>query len=100
MGDSPSFFDVWIARGMTGIHSSKSPKTGAGTLPETFWNDDKVRARLAAANTWKWFACWHGVTSFTAKPLLDVRIRFRARGPGECFQVEPKLFAKNMWTNG
>jgi len=46
------------------------------------------------------FACWNGVTAFTAKPLLEGFIKFRARGPGECFQGEPKLFAKDMWAKG
>ena len=56
--------------------------------------------RLADSKPFQVFARWNGVTSFTAKPLLDGHIRLRAREPSECFQSEPKLFAKDMWANG
>ncbi|KAH6642466.1 alpha-1,3-mannosyltransferase CMT1 [Boeremia exigua] len=101
VGENPTFYDVWIARGMTGDTFFKIPEDGSWDFAwNLFWNDDKARARLAAAKPFQVFACWNGVTSFTAKPLLDGRIKFRARGPGECFQGEPKLFAKDMWANG
>lgn len=101
VGDNPTFYDVWIARGMTGDTFFKIPQDGSWDFAwNLFWNDDKARGRLAAAKAFQVFACWNGVTSFTAKPLLDGRISFRARGPGECFQGEPKLFAKDMWTEG
>ncbi|KAJ4992102.1 alpha-1,3-mannosyltransferase CMT1 [Stagonosporopsis vannaccii] len=101
VGDNPTFYDVWIARGMTGDTFFRIPEDGSWDFAwNLFWNDDKARARLAAAQPFQVFACWNGVTSFTAKPLLDGRIKFRARGPGECFQGEPKLFAKDMWAKG
>jgi alpha-1,3-mannosyltransferase len=101
VGDNPTFYDVWIARGMTGDLFFNIPEDGSWDFAwNLFWNDDKARARLAAAKPFQVFACWNGVTAFTAKPLLDRRIKFRARGPGECFQGEPKLFAKDMWANG
>ncbi|KAJ4322193.1 hypothetical protein N0V94_002541 [Neodidymelliopsis sp. IMI 364377] len=101
VGDNPTFYDVWIARGMTGDSFFRIPKDGSWDFAwNLFWNDDKARARLAAAKPFQVFACWNGVTAFTAKPLLDGRIKFRARGPGECFQGEPKLFAKDMWAKG
>jgi alpha-1,3-mannosyltransferase len=101
VGDNPTFYDVWIARGMTGDLFFNIPENGSWDFAwNLFWNDDKARARLAAAKPFQVFACWNGVTAFTAKPLLDGRIKFRARGPGECFQGEPKLFAKDMWAKG
>ncbi|KAF1969437.1 hypothetical protein BU23DRAFT_539558 [Bimuria novae-zelandiae CBS 107.79] len=101
VGDNPTFYDVWIARGMTGDTFFKIPDDGSWDFAwNLFWNDDKARARLAAAKPFQVFSCWNGVTAFTAKPLLDGRIRFRARGPGECFQGEPKLFAKDLWAKG
>lgn len=101
VGDNPTFYDVWIARGMTGDLFFHIPQDGSWDFAwNLFWNDDKARARLAAAKPFQVFACWNGVTAFTAKPLLDGRIRFRARRPDECFQGEPKLFAKDMWVEG
>jgi alpha-1,3-mannosyltransferase len=101
VGDNPTFYDVWIARGMTGDLFFNIPEDGSWDYAwNLFWNDDKAHARFAAAKPFQVFACWNGVTAFTAKPLLDGRIKFRARGPGECFQGEPKLFAKDMWANG
>jgi alpha-1,3-mannosyltransferase len=101
VGDNPTFYDVWIARSMTGDLFFNIPEDGSWDFAwNLFWNDDKARARLAAAKPFQVFACWNGVTAFTAKPLLDGSIRFRARGPGECFQGEPKLFAKDMWVKG
>ncbi|KAH3906113.1 hypothetical protein HBH56_208660 [Parastagonospora nodorum] len=101
VGDNPTFYDVWIARGMTGDLFFNIPEDGSWDYAwNLFWNDGKARARLAAMKPFQVFACWNGVTAFTAKPLLDGRIKFRAHGPGECFQGEPKLFAKDMWANG
>jgi len=31
---------------------------------------------------------------------MEKKIRFRAHKEDECFQGEPKLFAKDMWFNG
>ena len=101
VGDNPTFYDVWIARGMTGDLFFNIPEDGSWDYAwNLFWNDEKARVRLAAMKPFQVFACWNGVTAFTAKPLLDGRIKFRAHGPGECFQGEPKLFAKDMWANG
>jgi alpha-1,3-mannosyltransferase len=99
VGNNPTFYDVWIARGMTGDLFFNIPDDGSWDFAwNLFWNDGKTRAQLAAVKPFQVFACWNGVTAFTAKPLLDGHIRFRARGPGECFQGEPNLFAKDMWT--
>ncbi|KAI8933748.1 hypothetical protein NX059_009462 [Plenodomus lindquistii] len=101
VGDNPTFYDVWIARGMTGDTFFRIPEDGSWDFAwNLFWNDDKARARLSASKPFQVFACWNGVTAFTAKPLLDGSIRFRARREGECFQGEPKLFAKDLWANG
>lgn len=101
VGDNPTFYDVWIARGMTGDTFFKIPEDGSWDFAwNLFWNDNKARARLASAKPFQVFACWNGVTAFTAKPLLDGSIKFRAHYSGECFQGEPKLFAKDMWAKG
>ena len=38
--------------------------------------------------------------TFTAKPLIEDNIRFRSSRKSECFQGEPKLFAKELWYHG
>jgi alpha-1,3-mannosyltransferase len=101
VGEHPTFYDVWIARGMTGDLFFDIPEDGSwDSAWNLFWNDDKARTALHASKPFQVFACWNGVTAFTAKPLLDGRIMFRSSVPGECFQGEPKLFAKDMWANG
>lgn len=101
VGENPTFYDVWIARGMTGDTFFKIPEDGSWEFAwNLFWNDDTARSGLAAMKPFQVFACWNGVTTFTAKPLLDGSIKFRAHEEGECFQGEPKLFAKDMWAKG
>ncbi|KAI4711596.1 hypothetical protein J4E89_004162 [Alternaria sp. Ai002NY15] len=65
-----------------------------------FHNDPKAHARWSSSKPFQVFACWNGITAFTAKPLMEKKIKFRAHKEGECFQGEPKLFAKDMWFNG
>lgn len=101
VGEHPTFYDVWIARGMTGDTFFRIPEDGSWDFAwNLFWNDDKSRARLAASKPFQVFSCWNGVTAFTAKPLLDGTVKFRSNKEGECFQGEPKLFAKDLWANG
>jgi alpha-1,3-mannosyltransferase len=101
VGEHPTFYDVWIARGMTGDLFFDIPDDGSwDSAWNLFWNDAKARTAYHASKPFQVFACWNGVTAFTAKPLLDWRIKFRSSEPGECFQGEPKLFAKDMWAQG
>ncbi|OSS52851.1 hypothetical protein B5807_02449 [Epicoccum nigrum] len=101
VGEHPTFYDVWIARGMTGDTFFRIPEDGSWDFAwNLFWNDDKARTRLAASKPFQVFSCWNGVTAFTAKPLLDGTMKFRSHKEGECFQGEPKLFAKDLWANG
>jgi alpha-1,3-mannosyltransferase len=101
VGDNPTFYDVWIARGMTGDLFFRIPEDGSWDFAwDLFWNDQKSKVRLSASKPFQVFSCWNGVTAFTAKPLMDKKIKFRAHREGECFQGEPKLFAKDMWFHG
>lgn len=102
VGETPSFYDVWIARGMTGDTFFRIPAENPtwDFAWDLFWNDDKARTRLAASKPFQVFSCWNGVTAFTAKPLMDGSVKFRSHKEGECFQGEPKLFAKDLWANG
>jgi alpha-1,3-mannosyltransferase len=101
VGDNPTFYDVWIARGMTGDLFFNIPENGSWDYAwNLFWNDPKAHARWANSKPFQVFACWNGITTFTAKPLMENKIEFRAHKEGECFQGEPKLFAKDMWFHG
>ncbi|RAR16233.1 glycosyltransferase family 69 protein [Stemphylium lycopersici] len=101
VGDNPTFYDVWIARGMTGDLFFDIPESGSwDNAWNLFWNDEKSHTRLAASKPFQVFSCWNGVTAFTAKPLMEKKIKFRAHNDGECYQGEPKLFAKDMWFHG
>ncbi|USP73784.1 glycosyltransferase family 69 protein [Curvularia clavata] len=101
VGEHPTFYDVWIARGMTGDLFFNIPEDGSWDYAwDLFWNDQKSKARLSASKAFQVFACWNGVTAFTAQPLMEGKIRFRAHREEECFQGEPKLFAKDMWFHG
>jgi alpha-1,3-mannosyltransferase len=101
VGDNPTFYDVWIARGMTGDLFFNIPEDGNwDSAWNLFWNDPKAHARWSSSKPFQVFSCWNGITAFNAKPLMEKKIKFRSRKEGECFQGEPKLFAKDMWFNG
>jgi alpha-1,3-mannosyltransferase len=100
-GPEPFFYDVWIARGITGDTFFEITETGgwdrAGDL---FWNDEASRARLQKFLPFQVFACWNGATVFPTAAILKSQIRFRAGYQDECFSGEPQFFCKDMWVNG
>lgn len=101
VGDNPTFYDVWIARGMTGDLFFNIPEDGSwDNAWNLFHNDPKAHARWSSSKPFQVFSCWNGITAFTAKPLMEKKIKFRAHKENECFQGEPNLFAKDMWFNG
>ncbi|KAF1837353.1 alpha-1,3-mannosyltransferase CMT1 [Decorospora gaudefroyi] len=101
VGDIPTFYDVWIARGMTGDSFFEIPENGSwDSAWNLFWNDEKAHSRWANSKPFQVFACWNGITAFTAKLLMEKKIAFRAHKENECYQGEPKLFAKDMWFHG
>lgn len=101
VGHDPTFYDVWIARGMTGDSFFDIPEDGNwNSAWNLFWNDPKARERLQAHKPFQVFSCWNGATAFTAKPILERKIRFRGPVKNECYQGEPKLFCKEMWLSG
>ncbi|KAI4697648.1 uncharacterized protein J4E84_000780 [Alternaria hordeiaustralica] len=101
VGDNPTYYDVWIGRGMTGDLFFNIPEDGSwDNAWNLFYNDPKSQARWSTSKPFQVFSCWNGITAFTAKPLMEKKIKFRTHKEGECFQGEPKLFAKDMWFNG
>ncbi|KAF2730042.1 hypothetical protein EJ04DRAFT_474474, partial [Polyplosphaeria fusca] len=101
VGPDPTFYDVWIARGMTGDTFFRIPDDGSWDRAwDLFWNDEGAREAWGAGRPFQVFSCWNGVAVFTAEPLMRGKVGFRGSGEGECWQGEPKLFAKDMWWRG
>jgi alpha-1,3-mannosyltransferase len=101
VGRDPTFYDVWIARGMNGDSFFDIPEDGNwNSAWNLFWNNPESRDRLNTGRPFQVFSCWNGATALTAKPLLEQKITFRSRYRNECYQGEPQLFCKDMWHLG
>jgi alpha-1,3-mannosyltransferase len=58
VGDSPTFYDVWIARSMTGDFFFNIPENVSWDYAcDLFWNDPKAHARWASSKPFQVFAC-------------------------------------------
>ncbi|KAH6695172.1 alpha-1,3-mannosyltransferase CMT1 [Plectosphaerella plurivora] len=102
VGPDPTFYDVWVARGINGDSFFEIPQDGSWDRAwHLFWNDPSSKARLAATRPFQVFSCWNGATAFSAGPLLGPKgIRFRDIREGECGQGEPQIFCKDLWYKG
>jgi alpha-1,3-mannosyltransferase len=101
VGADPTFYDVWIARDMNGDTFFNIPADGNwNSAWNLFWNNPNAQTRYHSQKPFQTFSCWNGGAAFTAKPLLEQKIRFRDAYPGECYQGEPELFCKDMWHIG
>lgn len=101
VGPDPTFYDVWIARGMNGDSFFNIPPDGNwNSAWNLFWNNPTAQDRQRSGRPFQVFSCWNGAITFTAKPLIEGKLKFRGSHLSECFQGEPKIFAKEMWYNG
>jgi alpha-1,3-mannosyltransferase len=101
VGPDPTFYDVWVARGMNGDSFFNIPEDGSwNSAWNLFWNDPETLVRYNAHKPLQVFSCWNGATAFTAKPLLEQKMKFRSKFGDECYQGEPQLFCKEMWHLG
>lgn len=101
VGEGPTFNDVGVARGMTGDTFFNIPPDGSlESAWNLLWDDPKAHSRLLQSKPFQVFACWNGIAAFTAQPLMQKKVAFRAHKDGECIQGESKLFAKDMWFHG
>ncbi|KAL8923555.1 MAG: hypothetical protein Q9208_004501 [Pyrenodesmia sp. 3 TL-2023] len=101
LGDNPTFYDVWIARGMNGDTFFEIPSDGSwGKAWNIFWNNPEAHMAYQMGQPFQVYSCWNGALAFTAKPFLKSNVRFRAEHPGECPQGEPKSLCKDFWLNG
>lgn len=102
VGPDPTFYDIWIART---IHGDSFFEVGANgnwnSAWNLFWNAPETRSRYNAQLPFQVFACWNGATAFTAAPLFHgLRFRDVNSDKKECFQGEPQLFCKDLWSRG
>ncbi|KAL8829456.1 MAG: hypothetical protein Q9170_006164 [Blastenia crenularia] len=101
VGPDPTFYDVWIARGMTGDSFFNIPPDGNwNSAWNLFWNDPESKQKLDAGQPFQVFSCWNGAVTFTAKPILEQQVKFHRAHKNECGQGEPKSFCKDLWTLG
>ena len=101
VGPDPTFYDVWIARGMNGDTFFNIPEDGNwNSAWNLFWNNPSAQERQRMGKPFQVFSCWNGATAFTAKPFLESIIRFRASYEHECPQGEPKTWCTEMWHLG
>ena len=101
VGPDPTFYDVWIARGMNGDSFFNIPEDGNwNSAWNLFWNNPEAQGRLHSGKPFQVFSCWNGATAFTAMPILERTIKFRSAYKDECFSGEPQLFCKDMWHSG
>jgi alpha-1,3-mannosyltransferase len=101
VGEHPTFYDVWVARGMSGDLFFQVPEDESwNNAWNLFWNDPVAQSHLRDFTPFQVFACWNGVTAITAKPFMEGKIRFRGNYEKECYGGEPLLLGKDMWANG
>lgn len=101
VGPDPTFYDVWIARGMNGDTFFNIPEDGNwNSAWNIFWNNPIASERQRMGKPFQVFSCWNGATAFTAEPFLQSRIRFRMWHEHECPQGEPKTWCTEMWHLG
>ena len=101
VGPNPTFYDVWIARGMNGDTFFNIPEDGNwNSAWNLFWNNPDARNRHRMGKPFQVFSCWNGATVFTAKPFAESKIKFRALHEHECPQGEPKTWCMDLWHHG
>ncbi|KAL9136760.1 MAG: hypothetical protein Q9175_002022 [Cornicularia normoerica] len=101
VGPEPTFYDVWIARGMNGDTFFNIPEDGNwDSAWNIFWNNPSANEHQRTGKPFQVFSCWNGATAFTAAPFLESKIRFRASYEHECPQGEPKTWCTEMWHLG
>ncbi|KAL8790821.1 MAG: hypothetical protein Q9213_000445 [Squamulea squamosa] len=101
VGPDPTFYDVWIARGMNGDSFFNIPPDGNwNSAWNLFWNNPEASEKLNAGKPFQVFSCWNGAVTFTAKPIVQQKIKFHSASDQECRQGEPKSFCKDLWMLG
>ncbi|KAI4087195.1 MAG: hypothetical protein LQ344_006941 [Seirophora lacunosa] len=101
LSDDGLFYDVWVARSMTGDLFFHIPPSGLWSRArDLLWDDPARKRRLRARLPFQAFACWNGMAAIGATPFLERGVRFRRSAPGECYMGEPTLLCKDLWREG
>lgn len=102
VGPDPTFYDVWVARGLNGDSFFEIGPDGSwDSAWNLFWNEPGSKARLDDHLPFQVFSCWNGAVALGAGPLLGgLRFRDVSADAGECYQGEPQLFCKDLWFRG
>ena len=101
VGPTPSFYDVWVARSLTGDLFFDIPASGSWDYAyNLFWDDPESQLRYKTGKSLQVFSCWNGATIFPAKPVMAEKIKFRRSYDDECYQGEPQIFCKELWKLG
>ena len=101
INDASLFYDVWISRQINGDLFFEIPQNAGWEYSQNLlWNDPEARDRLDHGRPFQVFACWNGAAVFSARPLLQQKVRFRSNREGECYLGEPVHFAKDLWKEG
>ncbi|KAL8853722.1 MAG: hypothetical protein Q9221_001533 [Calogaya cf. arnoldii] len=99
--DDGLFYDIWVARSMTGDIFFDIPPSGLWKYAKNLlWDDPDRKRRLEAHKPFQAFACWNGMVAMSAKAFIEKGIRFRRNREGECYMGEPTLLAKDFWKEG
>ncbi|KAL8958082.1 MAG: hypothetical protein Q9193_004792 [Seirophora villosa] len=99
--DDGLFYDVWVARSMTGDLFFHIPRSGLWSRArDLLWDDPARKRRLRARLPFQAFACWNGMAAIGATPFLERGVRFRRSKLGECYMGEPTLLCKDLWREG
>ena len=99
--DDGLFYDIWVARSMTGDIFFNIPPSGLWKFAKNLlWDDPERKRRLEAHKPFQAFACWNGMVAMSAKPFIEKGTRFRRSGENECYMGEPTLLAKDFWREG
>ncbi|KAK7950958.1 alpha-1-3-mannosyltransferase CMT1 [Apiospora aurea] len=114
-GKDPTFYDVWVARTLTGDSFFPIPPDGSW---DQAWNifstDPETQRRYIQRLPFQVFACWNGAAAFSAGPILGLpvepgrgggvvhggKVAFRSNRDEECYAGEPTLFCKDLWWAG
>jgi alpha-1,3-mannosyltransferase len=97
----PTFYDVWIARSMSGSMFFDIPLSGSWEHSHNlFFDHPPTQLRFNASVPFQVFACWNGAVAIAAEPIASGEVAFRSRKEGECYSGEPELLCKDLWWTG
>eukprot|EP00842_Homolaphlyctis_polyrhiza_P003216 jgi/Hompol1/3896/HPOL_001657-RA len=90
------FYDVWVARSMSGNMVREYFYQGS------FVYDPPSRARYELGLPLQGYSCWNGMAVLNTEPFYKHNVRFRRSdvSKGECASSECQLIAKDFWDLG